>query len=511
LHPGEVVVRGDGVFEAYANDHLANEGAFKNGWYKTGDEGYLDEEGFLFLTGRIKELINRGGMKITPSEIELAMMKHPKIKEAIAFPISHPTLGEDVGAAIVLERDTKLTDSDLGRFLTQYLTPHKIPRRVAFVDEIPKSTTGKVQRRKLAERLDMASSTGHSALLNTDQPDTLTPTEAKLQLIWQDAMGLDHVGRLDNFFALGGDSFQAIDLFLRVEKELGRHLRRDILFEAETIAYMARLIDEDIPTGCVIPIKPKGDRPPLFCIHEIGGEVIGYRQLAHYLENDQPVYGIQYPQSDAKIHPFSTVEEMATYYVSEIRKIQPSGPYYIGGHSFGGLVAYVIAQQLLRGGEKTALLALFDTYSFGSTRYISPLRWMKRHQQVFVTLSLTEKPAYIFQRIRNAINVVKRFLRPRLPSILKPSMNSSKNLQRSIEDINFMISRNFLPTQYEGNAVLFATELPVSFSQAPHDNWKKLIKGNLVIRHIFGGHVGIMQEPYVGELARELTDCLKKY
>lgn len=197
---GEVVVRGDGVFEGYANDHLANEGAFKNGWYQTGDEGYLDEEGFLFLTGRIKEMINRGGMKITPSEIEVAMMKHPKIKEAIAFPISHPTLGEDVGAAIVLERDTKITDADLGRFLKQYLTPYKIPRRVVFVDEIPKSAIGKVQRWKLEERLDMASSTGHSALLNTDQPDTLTPTEAKLQLIWQDAIGLDHVGRLDNFF-----------------------------------------------------------------------------------------------------------------------------------------------------------------------------------------------------------------------------------------------------------------------------------------------------------------------
>lgn len=313
------------------------------------------------------------------------------------------------------------------------------------------------------------------------------------------------------FFALGGDSLQAVELFLRVEKELGRYLHRDILFEAETIAYMARLIDEDIPTRCVVPIKPEGDRPPFFCIHSIGGEVIGYRQLAHYLENDQPVYGIQYPQSEAKIHRFSTVGEMATYYVSEIRKIQPFGPYYIGGHSFGGLVAYVIAQQLLRGGEKTALLALFDTYSTGGTRYISPLRWLIRHQQVFVALSSTEKPDYIFQRIRNVINGVTRSLRLRLLSILKPSRNSFSNWQRSIVDINAKISRNFVPTQYEGNAVLFSTELPVFFNQHPHDNWKKLIKGNLVIRHVLGGHTGMLQEPYVGELARELTDCLKKY
>jgi acyl-CoA synthetase (AMP-forming)/AMP-acid ligase II len=152
---GEIVVRGANVMAGYENDPAANARAFASGWFRTGDQGFLDEEGYLRITGRLKELINRGGEKISPSEVDEVLMHHPGVHQAVTFAMRHDKLGEEVAAAVVLHEGQAVTDHDLKAFAEEHLAHFKVPRKIVFVREIPKGATGKVQRIGLAARLGL--------------------------------------------------------------------------------------------------------------------------------------------------------------------------------------------------------------------------------------------------------------------------------------------------------------------------------------------------------------------
>ena len=154
---GEVVIRGPSVTAGYENNPKANAAAFTNGWFRTGDQGVIDAEGYLSLTGRLKEIINRGGEKISPREIDEALMNHPAVLQAVAFALPHPMLGEDVGAAVVLREGVTATEQELGSFLSERLAAYKTPRKILFLAEIPKGATGKLQRIGLAQKLGLGS------------------------------------------------------------------------------------------------------------------------------------------------------------------------------------------------------------------------------------------------------------------------------------------------------------------------------------------------------------------
>jgi oxalate---CoA ligase len=153
---GEVVIRGPSVTAGYENNPKANAAAFTDGWFRTGDEGVIDADGYLSLTGRLKEIINRGGEKISPREIDEALMNHPAVLQAVAFALPHPMLGEEVGAAVVLREGSSATEQELGAFLAERLAAFKTPRKILFLAEIPKGATGKLQRIGLAEKLGLA-------------------------------------------------------------------------------------------------------------------------------------------------------------------------------------------------------------------------------------------------------------------------------------------------------------------------------------------------------------------
>ncbi len=152
---GEVVIKGKNVVAGYENNPDANAEAFIDGWFRTGDEGYIDEDGYLFLTGRLKEIINRGGEKISPREVDEVLLGLPEIAEAVAFALPHEKLGEDVAVAIVLAEGATVTERDVRRFAADRLADYKVPRKVVIVDEIPKGPTGKVQRVSLAKQLGL--------------------------------------------------------------------------------------------------------------------------------------------------------------------------------------------------------------------------------------------------------------------------------------------------------------------------------------------------------------------
>ena len=153
---GEVVIRGENVTSGYVNNPSANASAFKNGWFRTGDQGYLDAAGYLRLTGRLKELINRGGEKVSPLEVDEVLMDHPAVAQAVTFAIPHAMLGEEIAAAVVLREGSNTTEREIRDFVALHLVHFKVPRHILFLTEVPKGPTGKVQRIGLAQQLGFA-------------------------------------------------------------------------------------------------------------------------------------------------------------------------------------------------------------------------------------------------------------------------------------------------------------------------------------------------------------------
>ena len=153
---GEIVIKGDTVTGGYENNQTANAQNFINGWFRTGDQGVLDDEGYLSITGRLKEIINRGGEKISPKEVDEVLMDHPAVLQVVTFAVPHNKLGEDVAAVVVLRNGELVNEGDIRNFSLQYLADFKVPRKIIFMDEIPKGATGKLQRIGLAKKLGLA-------------------------------------------------------------------------------------------------------------------------------------------------------------------------------------------------------------------------------------------------------------------------------------------------------------------------------------------------------------------
>ncbi|MBM3542768.1 MAG: AMP-binding protein, partial [Alphaproteobacteria bacterium] len=152
---GEVVIRGENVTKGYEANPKANESAFTHGWFRTGDQGVLDAEGYLSITGRLKEIINRGGEKVSPREVDEVLLDHPAVAQAVTFAMPHAKLGEEVAAALVLKEGANATEQDIRAFAAGRLADFKVPRKVVFLAEIPKGATGKLQRIGLAEKLGL--------------------------------------------------------------------------------------------------------------------------------------------------------------------------------------------------------------------------------------------------------------------------------------------------------------------------------------------------------------------
>jgi acyl-CoA synthetase (AMP-forming)/AMP-acid ligase II len=237
---GEVVIRGGNVTQGYVANPEANARAFSHGWFRTGDQGWLDEEGYLFLNGRLKELIDRGGEKIAPVEIDEALLGHPAVSQALTFAMPHPALGEEVAAAVVLRPQMDVTERELREHVSRRLAYFKVPRRILFLDSIPKGPTGKPQRIGLAGRLGLdgmrppPGEAGHVAPRNA--------VEEILAAIWHELMGGDAPGVHDNFFAAGGDSIRATQLVARAQGELVVRLSILDFFDGPTVAEAAAII-----------------------------------------------------------------------------------------------------------------------------------------------------------------------------------------------------------------------------------------------------------------------------
>ncbi|MEX0806422.1 MAG: AMP-binding protein [Candidatus Binatia bacterium] len=227
---GEIVLRGANVTAGYEPNE-ANTDSFTNGWLRTGDLGYFDSDGYLFLTGRLKEIINRGGEKISPREIDEALLDHPDVLQAVAFAIPHASLGEDIAAVVTVRDPIQTTEASIRDYLTGRLAAFKVPARLLIVDDIPKSPTGKMRRSTMAETFAERLQGGFVAPRNN--------LEVLVASIYAEVLEVPQVGANDNFFALGGDSLRAMQVISRVRSMFAVNLPIATLFAKTTVAELA--------------------------------------------------------------------------------------------------------------------------------------------------------------------------------------------------------------------------------------------------------------------------------
>lgn len=352
---GEIVARGPCVTPGYVDDPEANRAAFADGWFRTGDLGRIDADGFLTIVGRLKELINRGGEKIAPAEIDAALSRHPAVAEVAVFPVPHPRLGEDVATAVVLRPGKNATSLELRRFLRATLVPSKVPRRIHIVAALPKGETGKVLRQDLSKMFADAPIGSPSAPWDT-------PLELEIAEIWRRLLGRETVGRDDEFFELGGNSLLAAQMLIEVERVTGLSLPDNILFETATIGELAQAVvrrDRATNQSLLVELQPGSDRSPFFFVDgDLWGGGYYTRKIAQLLGTEYPFYNLR--SHTLRGEPLPTIEQMAQDYRGLIARAQPHGPYRLGGHCNGALIAWELARQLVDAGEEVELVTMIE-------------------------------------------------------------------------------------------------------------------------------------------------------
>jgi oxalate---CoA ligase len=358
---GEIEVRGDSVFT--------------EGWLQTGDRGYFDADGYLFLTGRSKEMINRGGEKIAPLEIDHALLMHPAVADAASFALPHPTLGEEVGAAVVLRPGQTVTDDALRTFLAQHLAAYKLPRVLHFMEALPRTASHKLRRHVLQQELSRSASAGRTPFVPTTREGVV------LAKLWRTILKVEDVHADDSFFDEGADSLMAMTLLSELEAQCGVILSPMALAEHPTIGALesALLTAERAPTptqpprmastsddmlkgtlgrlrkaigawqgvrahpdALIVGRNVSGTALPLhFCFDGAPA----FDQLVSALGPDQPVYAMRslWRVDDRE----GASERLARRYCEELLALQPRGPYVIGGFCDGAGIAQSIASELV--------------------------------------------------------------------------------------------------------------------------------------------------------------------
>jgi acyl-CoA synthetase (AMP-forming)/AMP-acid ligase II/thioesterase domain-containing protein/acyl carrier protein len=452
---GELVARGPGVMREYDGDPEATRDAFRDGWLRTGDLGRLDADGYLTITGRLKEQINRGGVKISPRAVDDALLAHPAVLAAAAFALPHPRLGEDLAAAVVLRAGRHAAPGELRAFLRRRLELARVPGRIVVVDAIPLGPTGKPLRRELAALLPAPAASA------APEPDTV---EAEMCRLWADVLERDAVGPDDDFFDLGGDSVGAARLMAEITKRLGPVLPAAALLEAPTpgsLLLLARLRGGAAPPA-LVPLSgsPHG-APFVFCVGM--APLLQLQRLARRLGPAHRVYAL-FTGSMRDAMAAERVEAFAEHGLRELRDAAPGNAVALAGFCFGAVVAYEMARRLEGAGGRPRILALFD-------------------------------PPTLPPRFRH--RVVDR-ARARLAGLRGRHVTPGEPLRRALA--------RYRPGTYSGRALLFLTpECPPDGDEATAAAWRRLLPDAPEVHHLRAGHAQLFDAANVSLLADRLA------
>jgi aspartate racemase len=488
--------------------------------FKTGDLARYLLDGAIEIVGRVDFQVKLRGMRIELGEIESVLEQHPSLKEVVVTAREDESgdkrlVGYIVPKLLLDDIDQTTFTRELRLFLQGKLADYMIPSAFVMLPALPLTPNGKVDRLALPAPARVRQEQEESFIAPQDE------LELQLTKIWEKVLGVQFIGTRDNFFELGGHSLLVMRLLTEVEKVFGKNLSISTFVEGPTIKQQATLLrqqDGSAPWRSLVMIQPGSTKPPLFCIHAVLGTVLFYQNLVRYLEPEQPFYALQARGLDSKQVPHTSISEMAAHYIEEIQTVQPEGPYFIGGYSCGGLVAFEIAQQLRAQGQEIALLALFDTAAPGYHKPASisndgqPSTFRYQilfHLRRFLRLSIQDQLTYLWERIKWHLTTgklslfYKTYLR-----YVRRSPQEARILD--VVRANIQAAKSYIPPAYPGQVTLFrATDKLLGLGNDPDMGWSKLTTGGVKIYEICGSHKGIVEEPQVKGLAEKLKLCLK--
>src|SRR5436309_3192543 len=382
---GELYIGGTGVARRYLNrpeltaqkfipDPFSGEPGPR--LYRTGDLGRMLPSGAIEYLGRMDYQVKIRGYRIELGELESLIREYPGIRDTVVVASEDKPGNKRLIAYVVPEDRKHFNATGLRDSLRKRLPEYMLPASFISLAALPATLNGKMDRKALP-----SSGKGSVEVLR-QRVVPRNDTETRLTNIWQEVLGIPSISVDDNFFDVGGNSLLAVRLFTRIEKTFHIKLPLATLIEAQTVEQLAGVLSENVRRSWspLVEMQPKGSRPPFFCIHGASGNVLIYRDLSRHLGPDQPFYGLQAQGLDGSVDRLATVEEMASLYIQEIRRVQPKGPYLVGGYCLGGTIAYEIAQQLQGQGQDVALLALFDTLNWAKMSTAS--YWDRAYSQL---------------------------------------------------------------------------------------------------------------------------------
>ena len=507
---GEVSIRGPSVTSGYLNNPEANARAFTGGWLRTGDLGYRDADGYLFLGGRLKEMINRGGEKISPREVDDVLLSHPGIAQAAAFAVPDERLGEDIAAAVVLRPGSPADEAGIRAYATGKLAYFKVPRRIVFVEEIPKGPTGKLQRAGLAGKLGLSGGIGTREAPPTGGAEDLgkgSGTAKEILGLMTKALGGAPRGLDIGFFDAGGDSIQAAAFLADVERRFGVDVPIGVFIVNATARRLAVIVEGGASSdpAILVPVKRGGRLPPFFCVHPHDGRATLYFGLAKRLEDDRPFYAFQAPSGEALRPAPGGIERMAGRYIEAMHALRPEGPYLIGGYCFGALVAFEMARKLAAEGVAVGLLALMDGYAPG---FPIPASRSRARGAVFAFIDRVRRIVPLLEYLSHMPPGRKKEYMARL---FKAPIGDYRSGVPTLPGRENDAAWRFDPTPYPGSAILIRPgREPWGFRREPAMGWEKFVSGGLVVETVGGYHRSLIFRPHDRALAAALDHHLRR-
>ena len=498
--PGDLFVAGPGLARGYLNrPEITAEKFISNPFhpqpgerlYKTGDRARYLANGEIEFAGRTDDQVKIRGYRVELKEFEAVLGTFPGVREVVVVARENGT-DKHLAAYVVPSREQAPTGSELRSFLKQKLPQYMVPSAFVLLETMPKTPNGKVDRRGMPAPQPADFAEANEYVAPTDD------LEKQLAKIWAVVLGKDKdkIGIRDNFFDLGGHSLLAARLMHRIEQTLGKRLPLAALLQAPTVEQFAALLRQEgwsASWSSLVAIQAEGSRLPFFCVHGVGGNVVGFRDLARHLGPDQPFYALQPQGLDGKRPCLTSVSEMADRYIKEIRQVQPEGPYRIGGYSFGGLVAYEMAQQLRAQEQEVSLLALFDTYPGKMESRASQLRNLSK-------LPLKQRIGFIVKKGSFVLMTLRKRLE--LQMLPKPLRNVRQACAKA--------AAGYDVPPYDGQVTLFRVkEKSIGSLNDPYAIWWRVAAGGVDLREISGDHLSLLKQPQVRFLAEELNRALE--
>jgi amino acid adenylation domain-containing protein len=501
--------------------------------YKTGDLGRYLPDGSIECLGRIDNQVKIRGFRIELGEIESNLGSHALVSSCVVV-AREDVSGDKRLVAYLIANNNVPSVKELRQFLELSLPHYMIPSHFVILDSFPLTPNGKIDRRALPAIEEQPKSTAIIAPRNE--------TEQQLAEIWQSVLNLETVSIDDNFFELGGHSLLAVKLFDKIEQIFGRKLPLATLFQAPTIEKLGGiLVSRNMNFwNSLVLLKPGNlNLAPLFLVHDADGETMLYSGLANHLEDERPVYGIRpYSQEDCPIL-HTRITDMVKHYISEIRKVQPQGPYLVGGLCCGGVLAFEIACQLQAQGEQVPFLAIIDAID---VKELNLDNFVMQNRLTGLSKILGTQSGV----------KEKRSLRPLLKTLINKIKNlvvyeASIRIKRAKQKSQFMLLRYYLdrglalpqfcrhisvrtvyetaraeynPATFQGKLTLWrATENliedpaiddtpAIQVTRDPLLGWGQRSTKGVETFDIPGGHSSMLQEPHVQTMAKIMQGCI---